>query len=199
MVASFEELVKSLTKKDTRLDFSFRTSTHVHLNVLNFTKKQIQALVYLSHLVEDLLVNYSGATRVGNRFCLRTKDAEHKIEAFKQWLTVPGWAKLSQEELKYSAINIATIMQYGSIEFRSLRGTIEKEVVIPWLSVIKNLHDIAAIVPINEMEEIARKNPLDIINVVFKEHLPLFQYTGMEKDVADAYDRLIEIPYVTVK
>lgn len=195
----FEKLVRKLTDEKVKLNFSFRTSTHVHLNVLDLNKHQIQALFYLSHLVEDALVNYSGATRIGNRFCLRTKDAMWKVRQFKKWLTNPGFGPLNQEELKYSAINIATIMSYGSIEFRSLRGTIEKDVVLPWLEVLNNLYEIAKIVPIIEMEKLARDKPVEILNVVFKEHLSLFSYPNMEKDVIEAYDRLIEIPYVKVR
>lgn len=195
-IKSFETLVSKLVKPATKLSFSYRTSTHVHVNMLKFTKPQIQAFFYLSHLVEDVLVNYCAPNRKGNRFCLRTKDAEWKVEQFKEWLAKNGFGALSQEHLKYSAINIATLMHYGSMEFRSLHGTVDKEVVTPWLNVLKNIHDIAAIVPVKEMEDIVKKSPMDILNVVFKEHLPKFQYTGMEKDVMDAYERLISIPYV---
>lgn len=195
---SLDRLIKSLTKPSTVLNFSFRTSIHVHLNVLAFTKAQIHSLFYLSHLVEDVLVRYSGESRVGNRFCLRTKDADWKIRRFKNWLTKSGFDRLNPEDLKYSAINIATITSYGSMEFRSLRGTVDKEVIIPWLSVIKNLYDIAAIVPVREIEELVRTSPIELLNVVFKEHLPLFSYTNMEQDVNEAVDRLIEIPYVKV-
>lgn len=198
-IPAFETLVKKLTRASTKLNFSFRTSIHVHLNVLDFNKNQIQALFYLSHLVEDVLVNYSGDTRIGNRFCLRTKDAMWKVSRFKKWLTEPGFGRLNQDDLKYSAINIATMLLYGSIEFRSMRGTVDKNVVLPWMEVINNLYEIAKIVPIAEMEAIARDKPIEILNVVFKEHLPLFTYPDMEKDVIEAYDRLIEIPYVKVR
>lgn len=198
-VPAFETLVKKLTRASTKLNFSFRTSIHVHLNVLDFNKNQIQALFYLSHLVEDVLVNYSGDTRIGNRFCLRTKDAMWKMRQFKKWLTEPGFGRLNQDDLKYSAINIATMLIYGSIEFRSMRGTIDKNVVLPWMEVINNLYEIAKIVPIAEMEAIARDKPVEILNVVFKEHLPLFTYPDMERNVIEAYDRLIEIPYVKVR
>lgn len=195
---AFDVLVSKLTKPATKLSFSYRTSTHVHVNMLQFTKQQIQSFFYLAHLVEDVLVNYCAPIRKGNRFCLRTKDAEYKIDAFKTWLEKRGFPALFQDQLKYSAINIATLSQYGSIEFRSLHGTVDKDVVGSWLNVLKNIHDIASIVPIKEMEAIVKKSPMDILNVVFKEYLPKFHYTGMENDVIEAYERLIEIPYAKV-
>lgn len=198
IVQSFKLLVSKLTKPATKLSFSYRTSTHVHVNMLHFTKEQIQAFFYLSHLVEDILVHYCAPIRKGNRFCLRTKDAEWKIDSFKAWLSKKGYPALSQDMLKYSAINIATLSHYGSIEFRSLHGTVDEAVVTPWLNVLKNIHDIATIVPIKEMVDTVKKSPMDIINVVFKDFLPVFQYTGMEGDVVEAYERLIEIPYVKV-
>lgn len=198
LIKAFETLVEKLTKPTTKLSFSYRTSTHVHVNMLDFTKQQIQSFFYIAHLVEDVLVNYCAPIRKGNRFCLRAKDAEFKLDVFREWLGKRGFANLSQDQLKYSAINIATLSRYGSVEFRSLHGTVDKGVIEPWLSVLKNLYDIAAIVPIKEIEDIAKKSPMDILNVVFKEHLPKFHYTGMENDVIEAYERLIEIPYAKV-
>lgn len=198
LIKAFETLVEKLTKPTTTLSFSYRTSTHVHVNMLDFTKQQIQSFFYIAHLVEDVLVNYCAPIRKGNRFCLRAKDAEFKVDVFREWLGKRGFANLSQDHLKYSAINIATLSHYGSVEFRSLHGTVDKDVIKPWLSVLKNLYDIAAIVPIKEIEVVAKKSPIDILNVVFKEHLPKFQYAGMENDVIEAYERLIEIPYAKV-
>lgn len=198
LIEAFETLVEKLTKPTTTLSFSYRTSTHVHVNMLDFTKQQIQSFFYIAHLVEDVLVNYCAPIRKGNRFCLRAKDAEFKVDVFREWLGKRGFAHLSQDQLKYSAINIATLCQYGSVEFRSLHGTVDKDVIKTWLSVLKNLYDIAAIVPIKEIEAVAKKSSIDILNVVFKEHLPKFQYAGMENDVIEAYERLIEIPYAKV-
>lgn len=196
---AFSELRNWFVYCQSTLIPSFRTSLHVHVNMLDLTKEQIVSFIYLSHLVEDVLVRYCGETRIGNRFCLRTRDAEWKVKQLKYWISQSDYrGRLRQETLKYSAINIATLSSYGSIEFRSMRATVDENELIPWLSVLQNLYDIAIIVPVKEIEEIARNKPEEIINVVFKEHLPKFEYEGMVDDVRMAHSLLIEIPYTKV-
>ncbi len=198
VLSRFDTLVKSLTRKGTEVKFSYRTSTHVHMNVLDLTKEQIQSLFYIAHLVEDALVRYSGEPRVGNRFCLRAKDAEAMIGQFIYWLTTYGFPALSQDHLKYSAINFATMHHYGSIEFRSLRGTLDKDVVVPWLNVLKNIYNFATEMSAKDVAALVKKSPNTLLESVFKEYLPLFHYSNIEQDVKDAYFLLIEVPHVKV-
>lgn len=191
-------LTKALKKNKSVLDFSYRTSVHVHVNVLSLTKPQIISFLYLSHLLEDILVNYSGETRIGNRFCLRIKDAEYKLFLIRNWIKEKGFKRFNVEDVKYSAINPAPMRDRGSIEFRSMRGTLDTDILFPWLSVLENLHNISAELDVLTISEIAHSNPEKLLDMVFGEHLNKFKFDGMINSIREAYSLLIEIPYLKV-
>lgn len=189
-------LNSKLTKPPTKLDFSFRTSMHVHINMRDFTKPQIQSFIYLSHILENVLVNYCDDKRVGNRFCLRTIDAEYKVNLIKNWLYATGFQKIEKDAVKYSAINISPLTSFGSIEFRSLQGTISLDVVFPWIDVLNNIKEIARVLPAIEISIQLEESPEEFCQLVFKEHYPLFYYDGIFDDIAECFNLFIEIPYI---
>lgn len=197
--ASIIDLKKALDKNKAVLDFSFRTSVHVHVNVLDMTKKELHCFLYLSHLFEDALVNYSGHPRVGNRFCLRCCDAEYKlVSMFSFFKEKSGFRHLNEEHLKYSAINIAPVATQGSVEFRSMRGTLDENVLHPWLDVLANLKIIAKETTVAELAKEASNSPNSLIKKVFGPHLPVFDYPSIKDDLRKNYSMLIEMPYLKV-
>lgn len=56
---------------------SISTSVHVHVNVQPLTPMQTLVYYITSVLFEDVMSRFAGPDRVGNLFCLRTKDAEN--------------------------------------------------------------------------------------------------------------------------
>lgn len=46
-----------------------RASVHVHVNVLEMTKQQLDNFLYSYLLLEDVLMSFCGEGREGNRFC----------------------------------------------------------------------------------------------------------------------------------
>lgn len=187
-------LVDSL--KNSKLIFSFRTSIHVHVNVLEMSRDNLLSFLYLSHLLEDALVKYSGESREGNRFCLRMKDAEWKIEALKMFFKGRGIKQFSPNDMKYSATNLASLHVFGSIEFRSMRGTLDTEVLFPWLDVLYRIRDFAIHNSVKEIDEAIRLSATGVAKEVFGEHFELFNYPELEKDIKEAHCRLIELPYI---
>ena len=195
---SILSLKRSFEKKKSVLAFSFRTSVHVHVNICDLNKEELCSFLYLSHLFEEALTNYSGATRKGNRFCLRTKDAEDKIEYLKTFFTAKPFKNLPIEELKYSAINIASITQHGSLEFRTMRGTVDEAVLFPWFDVLVQIKKMATEYSVKDISERVVKEPNELVAEVFGEHLNLFQYSDLYVDLAKAYCLLIELPHIKI-
>ena len=100
------------------------------------------ALITLYTTLEDLLVEYSGETRVGNLFCLRTKDAEHIVEMARRSLqTATFMGDFRDEHLRYAAMNLTAITKYGSLEFRSFRGTTNAAEIHTWVRMLLALKD----------------------------------------------------------
>lgn len=128
------------------LEFSHRTSVHVHVNVLTLTSDEILSMIYTSYLVEDVLMALSGKSRLSNRFCLRVQDAE-AIIGIVGHLFSTGIRKdslqiyLSPESLKYSAVNIVPLRSYGTIEYRSMEGNMDIDRLHHWLSVLSSIRE----------------------------------------------------------
>ena len=93
---ALETLFKTFKERKTVLDYSFRTSTHVHANVRDMEVKHVLNAVFLYILVEDLFTNFCAENRRGNRLPLRfsaqklvnkSSTRMYKNTAFKTCLT----------------------------------------------------------------------------------------------------------------
>jgi len=189
-------LTKALHKQKSEIAFSLRTSVHVHVNLCDFTKAQVNSFLYLSHIFEEVLVKYSGKSREGNRFCLRAKDAGEKIEHLLLFIKSEEFRFFDKNLCKYSAINLSSLGEFGSVEFRSMRGTLDTTVLFPWLEVLKSIKELSAICSIKDLSRLVKETPRDLFRMVFKQHDSLFEYKELDKGIKDAYLRLIELPYV---
>ncbi|HET8689267.1 MAG TPA: hypothetical protein VFM18_21865 [Methanosarcina sp.] len=197
-IKALNTLNKNMIKNEAEPRFSFRTSVHVHVNVSDLYKEEVASFLYLSHLLEDVLVEYSGEVRVGNRFCLRTRDAEGKVDSMCKWLTDKGMPQLRNDKLKYAAINIVPITTYGSVEFRSLRGTLDIDIIVPWLEVLSNIKEYSRTKTPKQIAKAIITDRDALLKQVFGKHLKLFEYPGMDEDITHAYSLLIEIPYLEI-
>jgi hypothetical protein len=116
-----------------------RTSVHVHCNVLEHTLSQLWTTICSYWLVDNLMVRYSGAEREGCNFCLRLKDAEYLIT---QVLSTLGgerpFAGLGQN-IRYSSQNLAALGQHGSLEYRSMRGTLDPMLIDKWSTALHHM------------------------------------------------------------
>lgn len=132
-------------QKDAVLNFSFRCSVHVHINVSKLTEPEFLAFLYLAILLEEPLMNMCGEERKGNRFCLRIADAEGYMNCLDKLFTgdVRNVNMFDAASLRYAAINIASVGRYGSLEFRGMRGTLDVEVIEAWCQSLYRLREVA--------------------------------------------------------
>ena len=107
----------------TIIDTSYRTSTHVHINMQEDDMVTVYNMIILYLIFEDYLVKYCGEDREGNLFCLRMRDAEALLPMLLRAASSRSWSALSNEWLRYAAINVCALSKFGSLEFRSMRGT----------------------------------------------------------------------------
>lgn len=142
-VAAVQWLNKYQKERGGEYRFSYRTSTHVHLNVQQMDEVQLLALAMTYYLLEPAIIHLCGDVRVNNRFCLRMIDADEISELFRN-IIVKGLKHLNdvaEGEIKYSALNFASLRRFGSVEFRSLGGTLDPHLVEAWLTLIKRIYD----------------------------------------------------------
>lgn len=143
----FESLLFTLDSvmKETgaRVDYSERTSVHVHINAQDMTITQTFNFILLYLLLEEPLMHFCGESREGNLFCLRHKDAEYLINILEDVAEGGNFRNLDTSKIRYASLNLSAIAKYGSLEFRGMRGTDDMEVIIRWVNILLRLKDMA--------------------------------------------------------
>lgn len=120
---------------------SHRTSVHVHINCLKYNQQQIYQIITAFMILENILVQWCGKDRVGNLFCLRSSDAEYLVFLLRN--TIQGgrflFAGDINDNVRYSAMNLLALYKYGSLEFRSLRGTTDPKIINDWTQALNRM------------------------------------------------------------
>jgi hypothetical protein len=120
---------------------STRTSVHVHLNCQKLTIKQIYQIWCLYAIFEEMLIDFSGSDRKGNLFCLSGKQAEYNVKLLEQAIQQENFNELFSDNLRYTSCNFASLGKFGSLEFRSMRGTVETNLIQFWIDLLMMIKD----------------------------------------------------------
>jgi len=174
-------LKKKLEANQSVLEFSFRTSVHVHVNVQDLTYNQILNMIYTYLLIEAPLMDFCGESRKGNRFCLRIEDAEGMVEMLRELFRMGegGLRRIPRDNMRYAAINIEALSKYGSLEFRALQGNLDVDRITTWCKIL------------NKIKEFAIKfdNPSDIFTFYTQKEADAFFYSVLEEEAKDLYSQ----------
>lgn len=144
-IEAVSELDKALKENGATYSFSFRTSTHVHMNVQDLDEEIVLNICMAYYLLEPAIISLCGEHRVNNRFCLRFTDADSLYNVFKQCI-VEGLQAVNRHagfEIRYAALNLNALPKFGSLEFRSMQGTLNPALVEAWLKLLFNLRKYA--------------------------------------------------------
>lgn len=187
-------------QKKATLKFSFRTSVHVHINVQEYTTDQLLAFIYACLILEEPLMNFCGETRKGNRFCLRVKDAEGYDKTLNH-LFQYGWdaiRRLDGDAIRYSAINIHALKKYGSIEFRGMRGNMDRDILIPWCHTLLAIRNASIKLgsPIAVYNEFIKKGNEEFAKDMMGKHFDKFNYPDLDRDMSNSFSLNIQLPYM---
>lgn len=143
-----ENVPKALTYLSTKLQEagsdvvdSTRTSVHVHLNCQDLCIKQIYQIWCLYAIFEEMLVEFSGPDRSGNLFCLSGKQAEYNVYMLEQALRQENYNTVFDDNLRYTSCNFASVGKFGSLEFRSLKGTVDQALIQFWVDLLVMIKD----------------------------------------------------------
>lgn len=142
-----EKNLKSLFDKfaanKATFDDSNRTSIHVHLNCQEFHLNRLASLMALWFTFEETLTQWCGDHRVGNLFCLRSRDAPATVSHIRKFLKSDGKYELS-DHLHYSGLNPNALKKFGSIEIRTMRGVSDPNVIRDWVEILQRLYEASA-------------------------------------------------------
>lgn len=133
---------------------SSRCGIHVHLNVTDLSCEQLTKLLALYALIEKSLFNFVGHNRDKSNFCLPWYTAGNHLVQYVHYATkiqeLTQNKKSRREEIRaasrrlmdmprYSALNLASLTKFGTVEFRQLETTPDKERVFDWIQIILGL------------------------------------------------------------
>lgn len=160
LMNSFKALHQNLKLGDD--PFSYRTSTHVHVNIASLTMEQARTMVLLYALFEECFFMMVKSNRRDNIHCVPLTEtalpSKYKL-TFDQY--VKHWSK-------YTALNLKRAIDLGTMEFRHLHGTNDVQEFEQWLCTLRNLWTLAQEVEINE-NTLAEEYVLKWFDVIFKD------------------------------
>lgn len=145
------EAVSALLKaaKDEQWRISLRTGLHVHQEVRDMTYAQLVGELTYYALLEPALYAWAGDDRESNNFCApwykcegSVYDAANIVHLMYKRLQSERAESLLQacENFhKYAGLNLRPLHNFGSIEFRHLKTTIDPTRVFKWINIILSL------------------------------------------------------------
>lgn len=143
--------------------FSYRTSLHVHANCRDLTWVQIANLWAIYTIFEMPLMEMGGEERIGNVHCQATADCHEVVERFKRCFDDketkskvygntafdfnPRIGRVTHHDRRYASFNFASLPNFGTVEFRSHRGTMDVATVMGWVQTILAMKNAARVYP----------------------------------------------------
>lgn len=118
-------------------NYSERCSTHVHMNVQDFTWGQLKVLCLLYQMFERLLFNFIGHDRKDNVFCVPWYESGLTSRFLDHMQKKPDDGV--RRWFKYSAVNLLPVRIQGSLEFRHLHGTCDVDKIMNWLKLLSRM------------------------------------------------------------
>ena len=199
---ALDELI--IAEANAVFDFSFRTSVHIHVNVQDLTEDQLITMIYTYLLIEEPMMNYCGRDRKGNRFCLRVVDADNIVDVLNDAFIngIDNIMRVDQNAIRYSSINIGALQKYGSLEFRGMRGNMDKDVLLKWINALGNLKDYAikAGNPKEVLKHFESVSPdkflMDVIGAPLFDD---FRYPRMTREIQRSFSLTIDLPYSFIR
>lgn len=150
---SLDDILKALhyleekyVSTNARVDDSVRAGVHVHINCQKLTMTQLYNFITVYLLLENLLVRWCGEYREGNLFCLRACDAEWMLFVLRMAALDPKKKfkdRFHKDDLRYASMNLKALGDYGSLEFRAMRGTRNLNLIYSWAETLYNLREFA--------------------------------------------------------
>lgn len=166
---------------------------HIHVNVQRMTPTQVVTYAFLYYALEDLCLEYCGEDRKGNLFCLPAHVAPYPLTALAEAFGVGDLRHLCQDKIRYASLNWKALSEYGSLEFRGMRSTLDEDVILKWIALLLELRETAIQIdsPQRVVEMFSEERGNFVKAVLPTQHQTLLDtYTG---DVERAIERGVRV------
>lgn len=144
------DISNALSELSTFLDsakiepvYSERTSVHIHIDSRFLNVYQLKTLIKYYLACEPYYFSVIGKKREENIYCVpyykNSNGLRNFSMLFQKNINEDYILRTVAEGLKYEAMNIRSIREKGSIEFRHHYGTHNKEIIYNWIINLLNL------------------------------------------------------------
>lgn len=110
----------TMVNKNTVFEVGVTAGVHVHMNMQKENLIDLYKFLTLYYIFENTIVDFCADWRKGNHFCLRACDAENVIDYVVS--SVIHGSFVFDDNIRYSALNLTSLLKYGSVEFRALQS-----------------------------------------------------------------------------
>lgn len=144
--AALGSLNDTLTKEGVRLDYeSYRTSTHIHVNMVDETVETVLRFITLYTVIDPFLLSVVGRYRDGNVFCMNMSDTGEIHVGIEQFIKAAksGNAAGVVVRGKYSSLNMSALWRFGSLECRVFPMSVDPVQIKQWLNWLQRILDFA--------------------------------------------------------
>ena len=182
--AALKTLDSSL-RKYRGVDFSDRTSVHVHVNVRDMEVESLINMLLIYLVFETILYKHvfdaCGKKRDDNIFCVPIGDVGQSLglaqalSFFEKGNNLHALHRITANWRKYSGLNLIPIRSFGTIEFRHLGGISNPEKILTWINLLLSMKKYASEIEYTNLkQEILNLNTNSMYEVftkrVFKRH-----------------------------
>lgn len=140
---TLESAVDSYYKANVQANNSARTSTHVHINVLDTEFDAVRAMIMIVYMIEEALYNVVEGDRKWAGYSMPL--SEMNSTRLRTVLSAP-WPEYGNKILsnlaptknqeRYYGFNFAAAKKYGTVEFRYFPGGPTREELESWIDLI---------------------------------------------------------------
>ena len=122
------------------IDFSQRTSIHVHQDVRGMRLEQVLTLLFAYTPLENLLFKFAGTSRKSSVYCVPLVDTNLLERLFESnddfYRVLRGIGNYWQ---KYTALNLMPIAEFGTVEYRHMPGHLNITKLCLWVELLSCL------------------------------------------------------------
>lgn len=163
------------------LHTSERTSLHVHVDVRDLSMEQVQNILLVYVATESALYKMGGKNRYDNIYCPGITAALEQANLMRKLLSddVSSFERAVYEWNKYTGINLHSIAERGSIEFRAHEGTTDIRRIYTWVNVLLTMVEYAISLPSRErMLAVAAQGALPLLQAVYGRYAGILAQDG---------------------
>ena len=136
-----DNLKVKLKENDMTILPSIRAGVHVHVNMQQSTLGQMYNMLGCYYPMETVLTRFCGNGREGNLFCLRSRDAAGALKRLELSIKQEALHYLDTDDIRYAALNIRSLFNYGTLEFRALATTPDLGLIEDWTKMVQKLKE----------------------------------------------------------